>query len=195
MTIAATTTALAVLAAGSAISGYIGSQNAAKGVKAQGKYEQSILEQNAQFAEQNAADVVEQGKVDELRHRAAIKGLIGTQRAIAGAAEININSGSIKDIQEETDLIGEIDALTIRNNAARQAWGYKVEAADLRNRGKLAAMGALNQASAIKSQGYTTLLTGAAQAASYFPRGGMSVPRTSGYSGGVANGMPYIYGR
>lgn len=193
---AATTTALVALAAGSAISSYLGSRNAAKGVEAQGKYEQSILEQNAKFAEQNAADVVEQAGVDELRHKAAIKGLIGTQRTVAGAADIDINSGSIKDIQNETDLIGEIDALTIRNNAARQAWGYKVEAADLRNRGKLARMGALNQASAIRQQGYTTLLTGAAQVASYMPRGsGLSVPRASGYSGGVVNGMPVLYGR
>jgi hypothetical protein len=190
---AVTTTALAFLAGGSAISSFIGGRRAAAGVEAQGKYEQAILEQNAGFAEKQAEVALEIGDQEALRHKAAIRGLIGSQRVIAGAAEIDLNSGSMADIQEETRLIGDDEERRIRNNAALQAWGFKVEAMDLRNRGKLARMGASSQASAIRSEGWNTLLTTGAQIGSMYYTPGMSAGEkySSNYSGmTILNGRP-----
>ena len=44
----------------------------------------------------------------------------------------------LDDFQGDPAAIGEQDALTIRANAARQAWGYKVEANNYRNEGRVA---------------------------------------------------------
>ncbi len=35
-------------------------------------------------------------------------------------------------------MLGELDALTIRSNARREAWGYQVNAEDLKRRGEIA---------------------------------------------------------
>lgn len=165
---AATTTALAILAGGSAISGYINSRNTAKGVERMGAYEAQVLETNAQYSERQAQDVLAIGKEQESRHMAAVRQLIGSQRAAIGASNIDLTSGSARDVQNEASFLGELDRLTIANNAAREAWGYRVQAADLRNRAKLAKMGSLNQASSIRAGGYSTLLTGAAQVGSIY---------------------------
>ena len=49
----------------------------------------------------------------------------GTQRARLSANGIDISEGSAASIQADTDWMGEMDALTIRDNANREAWGYK----------------------------------------------------------------------
>lgn len=191
---AATTTAIALLAGGQAISGFIDSRKQAKGVERMGAYEAQVLETNAQYSEQQAKDVLEIGKEQESRHMAQVRQLIGSQRAAIGASGIDISSGSAKDIQEEAAFLGELDRLTIQNNAAREAWGYRVQAQDLRNRAKLAKMGALNQASGIRAGGYSTLLTGAAQVGSLY-YGSRSTSTSSSYSGGIVAGRPYIYSK
>ena len=40
-------------------------------------------------------------------------------------------------MQADAAFLGELDAMTIRNNAAREAWGYKVQAADIRERARI----------------------------------------------------------
>jgi hypothetical protein len=54
--------------------------------------------------------------------------VIGTQRAEFAAQGVDVGSGSAVDVQKDTAYQGEIDALTLRTNAAREAWGYTVEA-------------------------------------------------------------------
>ena len=41
------------------------------------------------------------------------------------------------DVQADTAHQGELDALTLRTNAAREAWGYQVEAGDIRKRAQI----------------------------------------------------------
>ncbi len=126
---------LALMAAGSASSA-IGASKSAQAQKATLAYEaavaannQKIAEQQAQLAEQNGA-VAEQ--TSELR-TAALK---GDQRAAMAANGVDLGVGSAAEILATTEFMGKRDALTIRDNAARQAWalreqgkGYLSEAA------------------------------------------------------------------
>lgn len=84
------------------------------------------------------------------------------------ANNIDSSSGSALDLIGETAQFGEEDALSIRANAAREAWGYKVGANDSRNQAKLTKAAGKNKATA-------TLLSTAAQAGqqgyNYFGRG------------------------
>ena len=63
--------------------------------------------------------------------------------------------------------LGELDAQTIKTNAMREAWGYQVQAFDMRNQAAIDRKAATNQVAAGQAAGTaanigaaTTLLTG-----------------------------------
>lgn len=124
---------------------------------AQGEYEASGYEINARLSEAQAADARHRGKLDEKAHRKDVKRLIGSQRAAMAAQGIDLEDGSALDVVGDTAAQGELDALTIRNNAWREAWGYETQAIDSRSRGRFASM-------ASKAAARDTLITGGMKA-------------------------------
>lgn len=94
-------------------------------------------ERNRQFAEFEAQDAIERGKVTEQRARIATRQLLGEQRARTAANNISVNTGSAVAIQAETAMLGELDALTIRENAAREARGLRQDAANFGGQARL----------------------------------------------------------
>jgi hypothetical protein len=56
--------------------------------------------------------------------------------------------------QLDTEQMSELDKLTARNNAAREAYGYASQAAAVRSGAAMNAMGARNAARATLLQGY-----------------------------------------
>lgn len=144
--------ALGLMAAGSALQakGQIDAGNAAKraGEKGQEASESSaqLMDFNADVADLQARDALERGAEDESRFRTQVRGAIGAQRAGFAAANIDVGFGSAVDVQADAAMLGELDALTIRTNAAREAWGYKVQATDLRKRGEITRKEGLNLA-------------------------------------------------
>ena len=153
-------TALYALNGAQTVSQFAAQRKQANALDRAGAYERAGYDQNAQFAEDQAADAIARGKEAELRQRTATRQFRGSQRAGLGAQGIALDSGSALDVQEETVALGELDALTIRNNARREAYGYRVQAGDLRRQGQLAELSARNQAGALRTASYGTLLTG-----------------------------------
>jgi len=92
---------------------------------------------NAQVATLQAEDAIVRGQDEEQRFRTRVRSAIGAQRAGFAAGNIDVSSGSAVDVQADTAFLGEMDALTIRTNAAREAWGFKVQAEDLTRRGQI----------------------------------------------------------
>lgn len=86
------------------------------------------LRLNAEFANDAANDALARGRKDAGLQRLRTQMAIGTQRAAAAANGGDVNDGSNALLQEDTAALGELDALTIQNNAAREAYGYKVQA-------------------------------------------------------------------
>jgi hypothetical protein len=120
-----------------------------------GNYNAAVANQNARNLDRAALDAENRGDYAASKQGVATRRLIGSQRAAAGAMGIDIGSGSALDILVATAGIGEEEAQTIRNNAAREAWGLRSEAAQQRTQGRLARrQGILGGAS--------TILTGAA---------------------------------
>jgi hypothetical protein len=103
---------------------------------------------NAAALELQATDAIAQGKQQETIFRQQLKQTIGSQRASFAAQGIDVSSGSAEDVQESTAYQGELDALQIRTNAAREAWGYTVtaqgETLQAQNTRKLGALQAQN---------------------------------------------------
>lgn len=124
------TAAVSLAAAGGAMGGVAAG--------AAGKANQRLAEFNAGIADMQADDAITRGNSAITRSRGKTKQLIGSQRARLAAQGVDINSGSAAEVQADASAIGEMDAMTIANNAAREAWGYKVKAADYTVRGQIA---------------------------------------------------------
>jgi hypothetical protein len=103
---------------------------------------------NSRVAELQAQDAIERGAEEESRFRTSVRGVIGTQRAGIAAGNIDVAYGSAVDVQADAAYLGELDALTIRTNATREAWGFKVEAEDLRKRAEIMRKEGSNQLAA-----------------------------------------------
>jgi hypothetical protein len=174
---AAFTVALATITAANLLSQYHSQRQSAKGIEKQGDYEAAMLEQNAKIAERQAQDALLRGKLEEQKIGANTRQIIGAQRSIIGAQGLDLESGSALDLQLEAASMGALDAMTIRNNARREAWGYNVEAGDARNRAVLTRYAARNAAAGQRNAATSTLLTGALQIGTMF-YDSSSIPKT-----------------
>lgn len=159
---AALTGALLALTAAKTISDFTGQRKAAAGAQSQGNYEGSLFDLNAGVADQQAADAIARGGEAVGRSQAATRQLTGSQRAAQAASGVDIGAGSPSDVIANDQTLGEFDAISIKQNAQREAWGYQVQAANDRAQGNLARMGGRNQAISLRNQSFGTLLNGAA---------------------------------
>jgi hypothetical protein len=120
----ASTVASGVMAAGGAI-------KQGQAAKAQARYQSQVERNNSQIATWQAQDAVDRGKIAEQRQRLQVARLAGTQRATFGSSGVELSSGSPLDVLMDTAQLGELDALTIRSNAEREAYGFRAQAGNL----------------------------------------------------------------
>jgi hypothetical protein len=113
------------LAAGGTAISAIGQIKGGNAAKSQGDF-------NAAVAEQQAQDALARGTQDEERFRQGVRTLIGSQRASFAGQGVDVGTGSAADVQADAAYLGELDANTIRQNAARTAAGFKVQAENYR---------------------------------------------------------------
>ena len=83
---------------------------------------------NAQIARWQAEDALKRGDREASRSRMKTHQLKGTQRARMAANGVDLGVGSALNILNDTDFFGEIDATTIEDNAAREAWAIRNQA-------------------------------------------------------------------
>ncbi|KIQ60177.1 hypothetical protein RL74_06700 [Pseudomonas fluorescens] len=108
----------------SLVGGMMGAQNA----RQEGAYSAGMLNRNAALKEQAAQESIFAGDTSADWQRVRTGQAVGTQRSVQAANGIDVNSGSAAQLQDDTAMIGELDALTIQNNAAREAYGYRIQA-------------------------------------------------------------------
>lgn len=136
-----------------------------------------IGEYNAGILEAKARDATRRGYEDESRFRIGIRGLIGEQRAGFAGQGVDVSTGSPIDVVTDTAYQGNLDALTIRTNAGREAWGYTAEAENER-------MQSAAQRRLGKLQARSTRRVGESEALSTRMSG--SAARRAGILGGTA---------
>lgn len=107
----------------------VGAYNQSQGTQAAYNYQASVNANNAQLAEWQAQDALVRGAKAEQARRLNTAQVKGTQRATLAARGVAIDEGSALNILNDTDYIGEIDAATVRDNAKREAWGYRNQGA------------------------------------------------------------------
>lgn len=111
--------AVAIAAAGTAMSMQASQQQSAAGQAAAG-YNAQINMQNAQIARQEAA-------ADEAKLRVSAKKSLGAARANYGASGVQIDASAL-DVLEESASNAEMDALTVRHKGALKAWSFEANA-------------------------------------------------------------------
>lgn len=157
----------AALAGGTLLSAY-GQAKSAGANAAADTYKAQVADNNAAIATQQAEWTAENG--DQAASAAALK----TRATEAGieanqaASGIDVNTGSAVQVQDSARILGKLDALTIRSNAARQAYGYQVQAINEKSQAQLDRFAAKNDIEAGKIGAASTILGGVSTGANYY---------------------------
>lgn len=109
------------------------------------RYQAQVAENNRRIAEMNAEtamlnrqgaindairareaaeDARERGNIEAAQQRIRTRLLLGQQTAALAGAGVTVDQDSALDLARDTAGIGELDALTIRSNAEREALGF-----------------------------------------------------------------------
>ena len=118
----------------------------------QGRYAQAAAEDNAKILDRQAADVIRRGQDEAAKYKKKIKQMQASQKVALAAQGIDVSGDDALAILQETGEIGEVDAMTIKNNAYREAYGLRAQGIDLRAQGKFARAQA-------QAEGVSSLLT------------------------------------
>jgi len=113
--------------------------------------EQRFRDRLAAMGERDAFD---RGREAEVSLLAQTNSLIGTQRVGYASQGIDISSGTALDVQAQAAGMSERDIITLKNNAAREAWG-------IRTQNVMDKAATIRAQAGIKTQQASTLTSGA----------------------------------
>ena len=153
-----------VLGAASTLVGAVGAKQQANAQADAAEYNAKVNDMNATLAERRARDALERGRQDEQQKRNETAQIEGRQRAAMAANGVDLSFGSPLDTLVSTATLGEVDALTVRRNAANEAYDNQVQAENSRAVATLNRMNAKASRTAGNLNAFSTILTGAGKA-------------------------------
>jgi hypothetical protein len=92
-------------------------------------YQAEVSSMNAKIAKENATYEQASGEQQMYNQQQKARATVGAIVAAQGANNLDVNSGSNLSVRTGTEEMARLDALTIKNEAARKAWGYEAAAA------------------------------------------------------------------
>jgi hypothetical protein len=115
--------------AGLAVStvGGVGQALQGKAAAESSKMNAQIAANNAVLANNNATAAAQEGEQNAASASQASKAKIGGVLAEQGASGVDVNSGSSADTRQSLAQVGELNAINIRADAARKAYGYQTQ--------------------------------------------------------------------
>jgi hypothetical protein len=93
------------------------------------RYQAGVAAMNASIAENNANYATAVGESKAQISGMQTRAQIGATKAIQSGTNLNVNTGSAVDVRASEADIGEENEMTIRSNAAREAYGFRTQAA------------------------------------------------------------------
>lgn len=147
---------------------FAGSFYSAKSQKNNLRHQARMAQINAQIAELGAKQELARGQAEYGRHTLSAGHLRSAQRVAAAANGLALNEGSAAEMLAATDVMKELDAQTIEENALRNAWGYRSQAGDYRAQAAMADV----QAGTVRPflDAHLSLLAQAPQVAEYWAK-------------------------
>lgn len=106
------------------------------------QYQAAVAQQNQQIAQQYAAQETARGEQMAQRKQQETAQRVGAVTAATGASGLDPGSGSALRLQDDTLAMGRLDAETIRYNANKAAYGYKLQGTSYENQARLDDMAA-----------------------------------------------------
>jgi mannitol-specific phosphotransferase system IIBC component len=88
---------------------------------------QDMADYNAEVEDMKAKDAANAGANAAGDARAKARKIIAAQVEAGGMSGVDTNYGTPMGLLVETAGIGEMEALTVMNNAQRQAWGHQAQ--------------------------------------------------------------------
>lgn len=105
----------------------------AKSQQSSMRFQAQLDQMNAQSSENQAQSVLSQGNFEQQNQQLKTADMLGQQRAGMAANGVALGVGSAANVQESTQVMGQIDTNTIAANAMRQAFGYRSQANNYSN--------------------------------------------------------------
>lgn len=103
-------------------------QTQAQAIQFDNAIKKQQTEFNQKLAEIQAEDIIFQGEKDIKYIKKQAKQFVGEQRAALAGQGIEVDTGTARILQEDTYRQAELDAITRKTNAWREAWGVKFDA-------------------------------------------------------------------
>lgn len=125
--------AIAAITAVSVGSSLVTGNNQAKAAKAQGNFQATQLEGNAQLSDIEAQDAIKRGDQEVSRLRIKTRLDVGEARAALAAQGQDLTGETEQAIQQDIVGFAAEDAQAIKNNAWREAFGYRAQAVEQRS--------------------------------------------------------------
>ncbi len=168
----------AVAGVASAAAGAVGSMQAAKAQATNARFQSQVAQNNATIEKQNADYAAKAGQEAATVQSLKEAQTAGAIKASQAANNIDVNSGSAVDVQESQKETGELDTLTVMNNAMLQSYGYNTQATNFSAEAGLQSQ----QADQAETGGLISAAGGLLGGASSvgFKFSGLSNPSTSG---------------
>ena len=108
----------------------LGTLFSAIGTFSNSKAKKDAYKTNAAYSEAQAVDATQRGNMTALDISRKAEQVKGAQRASFASHGVDVSSGSPLDILAETDRTAAIDESTVKTNAAREAYGFRVQGAN-----------------------------------------------------------------
>lgn len=127
----------------------------------QARTNKAIAKNNQEVANFAADDAQRRGETKAMESQRKARQVASAQRAAYAARGLDMSVGTPADVIEQTDFFGQADAATARDNAAKEAWGLKMQGrgfgiqASAANGNEAFATSLLGSAGAVSDKWYT----------------------------------------
>jgi hypothetical protein len=157
------TIAIASLAAGAIGTGVsaLGAIQSGEAQKSAADYQSQVASNNAQIASQNALAATQAGNAQAETAKIKNDQIVGAMEAAQASSGVDVGSGSPLAARVSQTEIGTLNQETIRNQAARQAYGYQTQALSDKSQAELDTAQGQNAATAGTINGISSILGGA----------------------------------
>jgi len=170
---------------GAGISAY-GSYESMEAQSANAAYQAQVAANNAKIAQQNAGMDIQSGEIQAANQGLKTRAAVGTTKAQEAAQGVDVNTGSFPQVRAAESELGMMDALTLRSDAAKAAYGQEVAATSETAQSGLYTAQSTQAANAAPIGALGTLLGSASSVGSTYAKYQQSAnPAVSGYAAGA----------
>jgi len=127
----------AILTAASVGMQALGSIQQGKAAAASAKYNAQVQQNNAEIARRNAQMAIEKGNAAASAEQQKTRANVGAIKAAQAASGVDVGSESAVDVRSSAAELGMLNTISIRSNAAREAYGYQTRELDALSQSQL----------------------------------------------------------